>query len=74
MDGSSVLQLKDHKAAAIKAIEAGKDLYVEWPLGANLAEAEEMTKLAQKKGVKTVVGLQTRQRDGILKVCNLLSV
>lgn len=42
------------------ALEAGKMAYVEWPLARNIDEAEELAALAEKKGVKTVVGLQGR--------------
>jgi predicted dehydrogenase len=37
------------------ALEAGKMAYVEWPLGNNTAEAEELTELAKKKNLKTMV-------------------
>ncbi|GIJ84621.1 transcription regulator gal80 [Aspergillus pseudoviridinutans] len=40
------------------AIEAGKDVYVEWPLCATTKEAEEIQQLAKKKGVRTIIGLQ----------------
>jgi predicted dehydrogenase len=43
------------------ALEAAKMAYVEWPLGNNTAEAEELTELAKKKNLKTMVGLQSRQ-------------
>ncbi|OQE11183.1 hypothetical protein PENFLA_c079G10163 [Penicillium flavigenum] len=39
-------------------IEAGKDVYVEWPLCATAEQAEEIQQLAQDKGVRTIVGLQ----------------
>lgn len=42
------------------AIEAGKQVYCEWPLGNGLAEAEAMAKLARAKGVLGVVGTQAR--------------
>ncbi len=42
------------------AIEAGKHVYTEWPLGRTTAEAEELASLARAKGVLTVVGLQAR--------------
>lgn len=45
------------------ALEAGKMAYVEWPLGNNTAEAEELTELAKKKNLRTVVGLQGRQSN-----------
>lgn len=40
------------------AIEAGKHVYCEWPLGNGLAEAEEMAALARAKGILGVVGTQ----------------
>lgn len=38
-----------------------KAVHCEWPLGKNLAEAEELVQLAKSKGMKTIVGLQGRQ-------------
>ncbi|KAF2744623.1 NAD-binding Rossmann fold oxidoreductase family protein [Sporormia fimetaria CBS 119925] len=49
------------------ALEAGKDVFSEWPLGANLQEAIELTDLAKQKGVRTMVGLQARQSPSIIK-------
>lgn len=45
------------------ALEAGKTAYVEWPLACNTAQAEELTELAKRKNVKTLVGLQGRQSN-----------
>ncbi len=42
------------------AIEAGKHVYCEWPLGNGLAQAREMAALAKAKGVLCVVGTQAR--------------
>lgn len=42
------------------ALEAGKMVFSEWPLGADLAQAEELADLAQRRGVLTAVGLQAR--------------
>ncbi len=42
------------------AIEAGKAVYCEWPLGNGLREAEELAALARDKGVYAAVGLQAR--------------
>jgi predicted dehydrogenase len=55
------------------ALEAGKDVFVEWPLARNLAEAEELTALAKEKGVRTSVGLQARQSPTILKAKELVA-
>jgi len=49
-----------HYKIANAAMEAGKHVYCEWPLGANTQEAEEMAALARKKNVRTMVGLQRR--------------
>jgi predicted dehydrogenase len=49
-----------HYALTQPALEAGKMAFVEWPLGANLSEAEELAKLAKEKGVRTFVGMQGR--------------
>ncbi|MCS0462886.1 MULTISPECIES: Gfo/Idh/MocA family protein [Rhizobium] len=42
------------------AIEAGKHVYCEWPLGNGLAEAREMAALVKARGVLGVVGTQAR--------------
>jgi predicted dehydrogenase len=42
------------------ALEAGKHVYCEWPLGNGLAQAEELAALARKKGVLGVAGTQAR--------------
>ena len=49
-----------HYALSKAAIEAGKHVYCEWPLGADTAEAEALAALARQKNVKTMVGLQRR--------------
>lgn len=49
-----------HYPLVMAALNAGKDVLCEWPLGANLAEAEQMAALARERGVRTMVGLQAR--------------
>ncbi|KAF1977240.1 NAD(P)-binding protein [Bimuria novae-zelandiae CBS 107.79] len=56
-----------HYALTKPAIEAGKDVFVEWPLSRNLADPEEIVQLAKEKGIKTMVGLQGRQNPSVLK-------
>jgi predicted dehydrogenase len=43
------------------ALDAGKHVYTEWPLGANSEQAEELTELARARGVRHVIGLQGRK-------------
>jgi predicted dehydrogenase len=57
---SVVVKVPSHYEPTMAAIEAGKNVYCEWPLGKNTAEAEEMTRAAEAKGVLTAVGMQGR--------------
>jgi predicted dehydrogenase len=45
------VKVPHHLELAKAALEAGKHVYCEWPLGNGLAEAEELAALAKKKGV-----------------------
>ena len=62
-----------HYGMVTAALGAGKHVYCEWPLGANLGEAEEMAALANSKGVKHLVGLQARCDPALLRLQELLS-
>jgi predicted dehydrogenase len=53
-------------------MEAQKHIFVEWPLASNLKQAEELTQLAGKAGVKNVVGLQARQDPSILRAKQMM--
>ena len=61
-----------HYALAKPAILAKKDIFVEWPLGVNTEEAEELTMLANREGVKTIVGLQARADPMVVKIKELV--
>ena len=54
------------------AIEAGKDVFVEWPLASNSKDCKELLALAQEKGVKTMIGLQGQVSPIIKRVKDLL--
>jgi predicted dehydrogenase len=54
------------------AIEAGKHVFCEWPLGANTKEAEDLAALARKKNVRTMVGLQRRASPAYLYMRELI--
>src|SRR5438876_5812834 len=49
-----------HLELATVALDAGKAVYCEWPLGNGLKEAQTLAALAKKKGVLAVAGLQAR--------------
>jgi predicted dehydrogenase len=57
---SVVVKVPAHHDVVVAALSAGKHVYCEWPLGANLAEAEAMAEIARRKGVRAMVGLQAR--------------
>jgi predicted dehydrogenase len=57
---SVVVKVPSHHEVVMAALEAGKNVYCEWPLGANLREAQAMADLARQKGVRGMVGLQAR--------------
>ena len=61
-----VVRVPSHYEPTKAAIEAGKHVYTEWPLGRTTAEAEELTALAKARGVLTVVGLQSRVSPALL--------
>ncbi|KAJ5984808.1 hypothetical protein N7522_012004 [Penicillium canescens] len=50
-----------HYKSILPSLKAGKDVFVEWPLGASLKEAKELLDVAKQNNVKlTAVGLQGR--------------
>ena len=61
-----------HYALSKNAIEAGKHVFCEWPLGANTKEAEELAALARQKNVRTMVGLQRRGSPAYLYMHELI--
>ncbi|WP_394838977.1 Gfo/Idh/MocA family oxidoreductase [Pendulispora rubella] len=62
----------DHGRAVRAALDAGKHVFCEWPLGANTAEAEELSARADAKGVRTAIGLQRRFWPSVLYVRDLV--
>jgi predicted dehydrogenase len=47
-----------HEEGIRAAIQAGKDVYCEWPLTPSTKLSSELLELAEKAGVRTIVGLQ----------------
>jgi len=62
-----------HHDMVMAALHAGKHVYCEWPLGANLAEAEAMAAVAHAKGVRTMIGLQAHGDPVVLRLRELLT-
>jgi predicted dehydrogenase len=66
------VKVPHHRELVSAALAAGKAVYCEWPLGRDLADAEEMAALAAEQGVRTVVGVQARQAPAIEFIKQLL--
>ncbi|MHC8380932.1 Gfo/Idh/MocA family protein [Pseudomonas sp. LB3P14] len=61
-----------HEITVRAAIAAGKDVYCEWPLTPSKAVSQELMELAQKAGVRHLIGLQRRLNPDYRYVRDLL--
>jgi predicted dehydrogenase len=66
------VKVPHHNALVDAALDAGKMVYCEWPLGNGLAEAEAMAARAASLGVRTAVGLQARSSPTIRYLRDLI--
>ena len=67
------VKVPDHRDLVLAALEAGKHIYCEWPLGRNLTETQELAAVAETAGVHVMVGLQTRLNPAMLRARALIS-
>src|SRR5437773_7072684 len=61
-----------HLELATAALEAGKAVYCEWPLGNGVNEAKTLAALAEKQGVLAVAGLQARSAPSVAYLRDLI--
>lgn len=54
------VKVPEHDRLVRAALDAGKHVYCEWPLAMDAAQAAELTQLAKARGVRAIVGLQSR--------------
>src|SRR5881296_3121036 len=66
------VKVPHHLVLATAALEAGKAVYCEWPLGNGLKEAENLAALAKKKGVLAAAGLQARSAPSVAYMRDLI--
>jgi predicted dehydrogenase len=67
-----VVRVPGHHELVMSALEAGKAVFCEWPLGASLAEAEDMANLARARSVASAVGLQARSDPTLMYARDLI--
>ncbi|GAA1676176.1 Gfo/Idh/MocA family protein [Streptomyces yatensis] len=67
------VKVPHHRELIVPALEAGKPVLSEWPLGTDLAQAEELAALAEAKGVRTAVGLQARSAPPVRYLRDLVA-
>ena len=67
-----VVRVPSHYQPTKAALEAGKHVYCEWPLGRTTAEAVELAALAEARGLVTAVGLQARVNPAVMHLKELL--
>lgn len=68
-----VVRVPSHYAPTKAALEAGKHVYCEWPLGRDTEEARRMLDAAERKGVCHAVGLQGQLSPTINYVKDLIA-
>jgi predicted dehydrogenase len=67
------VKVPEHRDLVLAAIEAGKAVLCEWPLGVDLAETTEVASAAEERRVRTFVGLQARSVPTIRYVRDLIA-
>jgi predicted dehydrogenase len=67
------VKVPDHYRPVMAAIEAGKHVYCEWPLGRDTGEAIRMLEAAEQRGVRHVVGLQGQVSPAISYARDLIT-
>lgn len=67
------VKVPHHLEIVKAALEAGKHVYCEWPLGNGLAEAQQLADLARGRGLLGVIGTQVRVAPEIRYLGELLA-
>jgi len=69
------VKVPEHRAIVLAALDAGKHLYCEWPLGRDLAEAEEMATAVTRDSTgrsHALVGLQALSAPAVRRARQLV--
>lgn len=66
------VRVPEHERLVMAALDAGKHVYCEWPLGRDTAEAERMLRAAQRAGVVHLAGMQAQTVPALLHLKQLI--
>jgi predicted dehydrogenase len=66
------VNVPNHYETVMPSLKAGKDIFCEWPLAKDLAQAQEFVSVAKSKGVRTMTGLQSLQSPFIKNIKELV--
>ncbi|KAF2449994.1 putative oxidoreductase [Karstenula rhodostoma CBS 690.94] len=61
-----------HFATILPSVKKGKDVFVEWPIAANLEDVETLVREAGKSGSRVAVGLQRRWAPPAVKLREII--
>ena len=68
------VKVPSHYHAVMPAIEAGKDIFIEWPVGKNYEETVKIAQAAKEKGVRVLVGVQSVQNNAVRKASAVVRI
>lgn len=68
---SVTVKVPEHRGIVLAALEAGKHVFCEWPLGRDLDEAKELA-AAVPPGVHVMIGLQALSSPAVLHAAKLV--
>lgn len=67
------VKVPDHRVLTAAALQAGKMVFTEWPLGRTYQEAEDLAERAKRSGLRTVIGLQARFSPAVQRARQLVT-
>ncbi|HEY0582075.1 MAG TPA: Gfo/Idh/MocA family oxidoreductase, partial [Chloroflexota bacterium] len=67
------VRVPGHHDLVMQALQADKAVFCEWPLGANLDEAERMASLAAERSLRTAVGFQAQSDPTLMYARELIA-
>ncbi|RZL84998.1 MAG: Gfo/Idh/MocA family oxidoreductase [Rhodococcus sp. (in: high G+C Gram-positive bacteria)] len=67
------VKVPEHRQLVMTALDRGKAVLCEWPLGNGLEETEQLAEAAEKRGLRGFVGLQARSAPTIRYMRDLIA-